>query len=215
VAYRQHDFVELLPAFKKALQLTIGRQYTAISVWIDDSARRAAATGTTRVVSTVSGNDDDIALLATKIKADSSSFLRAMNEELSRQNLTEATLLTVTDAKGATITGAVSTPAPGEDYTSTFKTHVIIVICFGTTIGASLVGVVLYASRRRFWVFRDGGPRDQGEERENVIRNLAEDTELSPALVHTEVDLERAVSPDTDGLVNRRLRRVPGGDPAV
>lgn len=215
MAYTKHDFVELLPAFKKALQLTVGQQYTAIRVWIDDSTRRDAATGTTRVVSSVSGTDQDIQVLTTKIQADSAAFLQVMNEELSRQSLTQATLLSVTDAQGASIAGMVQAPATGDSYTSKLKTHIIIVICFGTSIGASLVGVVLYASRRRFWVFRDGALHDAAEEREAVIRELAEDVELSPALVQTEVDLERAVSPDSDGLVNRRPRRLPGGAAAV
>jgi sensor c-di-GMP phosphodiesterase-like protein len=215
VAYTKDDFVELLPAFKKALQLTVGQSYTSIQVWIDDSARRDAATGTTRVVSSVSGTDRDIQVLTTKIQADSTAFLQVMNEELSRQSLTEATLLSVTDAQGASIAGVVRAPVTSDSYTSKLKTHIIIVICFGTSIGGALVGVVLYASRRRFWVFREAPLRDAAEEREAVIRELAEDVELSPALMQNEVDLERAVSPDSDGLVNRRPRRVPGGAAAV
>ena len=208
VDYSQADFTELLPAFKKAMQLTLGPKFTQVRAWIGDAVRRAGQ-DSTLVSASVSGPAASIRELAQKIQADSPSFLRALNEELSRQSLTAATLIRVSDAQGTRVTGLVSATSGGEDdYLVKLKTHVLVIIFFGTSIGVSVVSVVIYATRRQCWLFQDGARgRDPAARREATILGLAEDTDLLPAPAVIEVDLERAVSPAGDGLVNRRSHR--------
>jgi hypothetical protein len=208
VDYSQADFTELLPAFKKGMQLTLGPKFTQVRAWIGDAVRRASQ-DSTLVSASVSGPAASIRELAQKIQSDSPSFLRALNEELSRQSLTAATLIRVSDAQGAQVTGLVSATSGGEDdYLVKLKTHVLVIIFFGTSIGVSVVSVVIYATRRQCWLFQDGARgRDPTARREATILGLAEDTDLLPAPAVIEVDLERAVSPAGDGLVNRRSHR--------
>ena len=208
VDYTQADFTELLPAFKKAMQLTLGPKFTQVRVWIGDAVRRASQ-ASTLVSASVSGPAASIRELAKKIQSDSPSFLRALNEELTRQSLTAATLIRVSDAQGTQVTGLVSaTSGDEDDYLVKLKTHVLVIIFFGTSIGVSVVSVVIYATRRQCWLFQDGAMgRDTTARREATIMGLAEDTDLLPTPALVEVDLERAVSPAGDGLVNRRSHR--------